>query len=88
MATGVYEEPAGRERTFALMSVTSGNLIESWRDEQAALDALARILEEEPEAAPHMGLMEFDSRGLPTRVLYDGGADVDAWEGEGGSHSV
>lgn len=44
---------------------STGNLIESFADEQSARAALDRIIEAEPEAAEHVALFVYDNDGKP-----------------------
>lgn len=44
---------------------STGNLVESFEDEQAARKALDRIVDAEPEAAEHVALFIYDEDGMP-----------------------
>ena len=44
---------------------STGNLIESFEDEQSAREALDRIIDAEPEAAEHIALFVYDDDGMP-----------------------
>jgi len=44
---------------------STGNLVESFEDEQSAREALDRIIDGEPEAAEHVALFVYDDDGTP-----------------------
>ena len=44
---------------------STGNLVESFDQEDEARAALDRIAHEEPEAAEHVALLSFDDEGKP-----------------------
>jgi hypothetical protein len=44
---------------------STGNLVESFEDEQAARKALDRIVDAEPEAAEHVALFVYGEDGMP-----------------------
>jgi hypothetical protein len=44
---------------------STGNLVESFEDEQAARKALDRIADAEPEAAEHVALFVYGEDGMP-----------------------
>jgi hypothetical protein len=50
---------------YVLLSST-GNMIDSFDEEQVALAALRRIVEAEPEAAQEIALMTYGDDGQPT----------------------
>jgi hypothetical protein len=51
--------------TYAILSTTSGHLLESYRTEDRALEAAARIHATEPEAMANVALVTFDDDGAP-----------------------
>ncbi len=44
---------------------STGNLVESFADEQSAREALDRIIDAEAEAAEHVALFVYDDDGMP-----------------------
>jgi hypothetical protein len=44
---------------------STGNLVESFDDENAARAALERMVHDEPEAADHLALLTYDEHGEP-----------------------
>jgi hypothetical protein len=44
---------------------STGNLVESFEDEQAARKALNRIVDAEPEAAEHVAMFIYGEDGMP-----------------------
>ncbi len=44
---------------------STGNLVESFEDEQSARTALDRIVDAEPEAAEHVALFVYGDDGMP-----------------------
>jgi hypothetical protein len=44
---------------------STGNLVESFEDEQSAREALDRIIDGEPEAAEHVALFVYGDDGMP-----------------------
>jgi hypothetical protein len=55
--------------TYAILSLASGNFVESYRTMEGALDAAARIHATEPEAMPEIALVTFDDAGAPVEGL-------------------
>jgi hypothetical protein len=49
--------------TYGLFNLDSGNLIDSLASEQQARAAVAEILEHEPDAEEHLGLIVTDENG-------------------------
>lgn len=49
--------------TYAILSLASGNFLESYRTEEGALEAAARLAANEPEALPEIALVAFDDDG-------------------------
>jgi hypothetical protein len=52
-------------RTINFSIFDSGNLVASYGEEQAALDALAQLVREDPEACDELVLLAFDDDGEP-----------------------
>jgi hypothetical protein len=42
---------------------SSGNLVESFQDEEAARTALSRIVHDDPDAADHVAILTYDDSG-------------------------
>ena len=59
--------------TYSILSLNSGNILESYRSEQRAIEAAARILESEPTAEASFALVTFDDEGMPVESV-DGSA--------------
>jgi hypothetical protein len=59
--------------TYGLFNLDSGNLIDSLSSEQSVRAAIAEILETEPEAEEHLGLVVTDDDGQ-TVATYTGHA--------------
>jgi hypothetical protein len=55
--------------TFGLLSLESGKLLASFASEDVALDALQKILRDEPDAAGSVALVSFDEHGHPERAV-------------------
>jgi hypothetical protein len=55
--------------TYGILSTESGNLLESYRSEEKALEAAARIHETEPEADGSYAVVTFDDAGTPVAFL-------------------
>jgi hypothetical protein len=49
---------------YAIVDST-GNLVESFEDEQSAREALDRIIDAEPEAGEHVALFVYGDDGMP-----------------------
>jgi hypothetical protein len=49
--------------TFSIFD--TGNLVASYDDEQVALDALTRLVRDDPESAAEIALLRFDDLGEP-----------------------
>jgi hypothetical protein len=63
--------------TYAILSTTSGHLLESYRTEDRALEAAARIHATEPEAMANVALVTFDDMA-PRSQVWTGGSSVSA----------
>jgi hypothetical protein len=60
----MHHDSSASVTTWMLMA-SSGNLIDSFEDEDAARDALHPILDADPENAEHVALIGFDANGDP-----------------------
>jgi hypothetical protein len=55
---------------YGIFSLESGNALEWFDSDDDAIDALKRLVAEEPEAVEAVGVMEFDDAGHPTWSLF------------------
>jgi hypothetical protein len=55
--------------TYAILSLASGNFLESYRTQDGALEAAVRIAATEPLAMPSLALVTFDDDGNPVEGL-------------------
>ncbi len=53
---------------FGIFNQDTGNAVAWFDSEDAALEAISRVLRAEPEAIGELGLVEFDEHGHPQRV--------------------
>ncbi len=60
--------------SFGILSLISGNVLDSFRTSQAAVEAVAQIVADEPSAIAHLAVVEFDPSGTPIGV--SDGADL------------
>lgn len=51
--------------TYSILSLDSGNVLESYETERRALEAVARIRGQEPVAADAVAVVTFDDAGMP-----------------------
>lgn len=50
--------------TYSILSLASGNVLESYRSEERVLEAAYRICSSEPEAQGSLALATFDDEGM------------------------
>lgn len=63
--------------TYGILSTESGDLLESYRSEEKALEAAARIHQAEPEADGTYAIVTFDDAGTPVKFLD--GDELSSW---------
>lgn len=55
--------------TYSILSLASGNILESYDSESGALEAAARLCHSEPVATESVALVSFDDAGMPVESI-------------------
>lgn len=50
--------------TYSILSLASGNILESYNTPERVYEAAARIVESEPEAEASLAVVAFDEQGM------------------------